>query len=278
MKTSFLETVPDLDCHVVERDGCPIHVWTGGREEGPWFVMLHGATMDHRMFNAQVEALAPHVRLLVWDARAHGRSQPIGAGFSIARCTHDLLAVLDALSIDTAVVCGQSLGGYIAQELWRAAPQRVDALVLIGTTPLFKAYSGLEVFLLRASLPLFRIWPYGSLTRTIARQTAVTPAARAYALQACRQLTRADFLTVWEAVSLAVDRHGREDVAFDLPVLLLHGDQDRTGTIRRDMPRWAPELPRATYQVIPDAGHNANQDNPDATNAAILRFVQQAVR
>jgi pimeloyl-ACP methyl ester carboxylesterase len=56
---------------------------------------MHGATMDHRMFNAQVRALAPHYRVLVWDARGHGQSQPMGAGFSLERCAGDMLAVLD---------------------------------------------------------------------------------------------------------------------------------------------------------------------------------------
>lgn len=38
---------------------------------------MHGATLDHRMFNAPVEAFAPEYRLLVWDARGHGQSQSI---------------------------------------------------------------------------------------------------------------------------------------------------------------------------------------------------------
>jgi pimeloyl-ACP methyl ester carboxylesterase len=67
-------------------------------------------------------------------------------------------------------------------------------------------------------------------------------------------------------------------LSFDIPLLLLHGEYDRAGTIRRDMPQWARQEKTATYRVIPDAAHNANQDNPEFTNQAILAFLQQTVR
>ena len=94
-------------------------------------------------------------------------------------------------------------------------------------------------------------------------------------LQAARQIPRANFLTIWQAVSLAVDEQGDPALRFDVPLLLLHGDHDRAGAVRRDMPHWARQQPRATYQVIPDAAHNANQDNPEFTNRAILAFLQR---
>lgn len=56
-----------------------------------------------------------------------------------------------------------------------------------------------------------------------------------------------------------------------------HGDHDRAGAIRRDMPLWAEQEPHAVYQVIPNAAHNANQDNPVFTNQAILAFLQENV-
>lgn len=275
--TDYLNTPPRLSEHTLLRVGCPLHYWTGGAAGRPLIACLHGATMDHRMFNAQVEALAPHYRVLTWDARGHGKSQPIGAGFSLARCAEDLLAILDAEGVDQAILCGQSLGGYIAQHLYRLAPDRVRALILIGTTPIAKAYSRWEIWALKASLPLFRLWPYGHFTQTIARMHGRRPEVQAYMRQAARQIPRADFLTIWEAVSLAVNERGDPALRFAVPLLLLHGDHDRAGAIRRDMPWWARQEPDATYQVIPDAAHNANQDNPEFTNQAILTFLQQQI-
>ena len=186
--TDTLTTPTILSEHTLLRAGCPLHYWVGGQADRPLIACLHGATMDHRMFNAQVEALAPHYRVLTWDARGHGQSQPIGADFSLTRCAEDLLAILDAEGVDQAILCGQSLGGYIAQHIYRLAPERVRALIIIGSTPITKAYSRWEIWALKASLPLFRLWPYGHFTQTIARIHGRRPEVQAYMLQAARQI------------------------------------------------------------------------------------------
>ncbi|MCA9969126.1 MAG: alpha/beta hydrolase [Anaerolineales bacterium] len=268
-----LHTPDTLTPHVLQRGGCPLHYWTGGTAVRPLVVLLHGATMDHRMFNAQVAALLPHYRVLVWDAPGHGRSRPLGAQFTLESCARDLLAVLDAEGVETAVIAGHSFGGYIAQTVYRLAPARVRALVIIGATSIAEAYSRFEIAALKFSLRLFRIWPYGNLLNTIGRGTAVTPAAQAYARHAAGQIPKADFLTIWRAVTLAIDSRGRPDARIAVPLLLLHGDGDSRGTIRRDMPRWAAAAPHAVYHVIPSAGHNANQDNPEFTNRVLLDFL-----
>lgn len=272
--TDYLSAPAILSEHTLLREGCPLHYWVGGAAGRPLIAFLHGATMDHRMFNAQVEALAPYYRVLTWDARGHGRSRPMGAAFSLQRCAEDMLAILDAEGMEQAVLCGQSLGGYIAQHIYRLAPQRVLALILIGTTPIAKAYSRQDIWALQASLPLFRLWPYGHFTQTVARSTARKHHVQAYALQAMRQIPKDDFVAIWQAVTVAVDERGDPSLRFDVPMLLLHGEHDRAGTIRRDMPEWAQQEPWAVYCVIPDAAHNANQDNPAFTNRAILDFLQ----
>lgn len=269
----FLNTPAKLTPHVLQRDGCPLHYWLGGPAERPLLVFMHGATMDHRMFNAQVEALVADYRVLVWDARGHGRSQPIGVSFSLTQCAQDMLAILDELGVAQAILCGQSLGGYIAQHIYRHAPERVRAMIIIGSTPIAKAYSRWEIWALKASLPLFRLWPYNHFTRTIAHSTALTPVVQAYALQAARQINRTDFATIWQAVTLAVDEKGDPTFRIDVPLLLLHGDKDRAGTIRRDMPLWAKWEKEVVYQIIPNASHNANQDNPEFTNQVIQAFL-----
>jgi pimeloyl-ACP methyl ester carboxylesterase len=233
--------------------------------------------MDHRMFNAQVEALLTDYRVLVWDARGHGKSKPLGNRFSLDICVGDLLAILDEIRVDQAVLVGQSLGGYIAQGVYSRAPERVLAMVIIGATPLGKAYGSLEVWMLRATLPLFTIWPYRHLTKVMAQNTARTEEARRYALEACRQVERRDFLAIWKAVTELVDQRGRPGFPVKVPLLLVHGEHDRAGTILRDMPEWAQVEPEATYRVIPGAGHNANQDNPAATNEILLEFLRERV-
>lgn len=274
---NYAATPPGLTGHVLERGGCPLHYWVGGAPDRPLVVFTHGATMDHRMFNAQAPALLERYRVLVWDVRGQGRSQPIGAGFSLTGCADDLAAILDAEGAAQAVLVGQSLGGYISQYFYLAHPERVRAMVIIGATDIAQAYSRLDMLGLKASLPLIGLWPYGHFTRTVAKTTAQRPEVRAYALEAIRQIPRADFLTIWKAVTLAISAEGIPGHRIRVPLLLTHGDRDANGSIRRDAPGWASREPDVEYVVIPAAAHNANQDNPDFFNRTLLDFLARRV-
>ena len=277
MPTNWLDTPTILEPHVLQRRGCPIHYWTAGSADRPVVVFMHGATMDHRMFNAQVAVVAEMYRVVVWDAPGQGQSQPIGDSFTLQECAEDLFAILDQEAVDSAVLVGQSLGGYIAQVAYLAQPARVRAMAIIGSTCIALSYTRAEIWALKATLPLFNLWPYGHLRRTIAQSTALQPGVQAYAQAAVDQISRADFLTIWKAVSLAVDQTGIPGHHIAVPFLLTHGDQDKTGSIRKQAPTWAAYEPDCRYHVIPDAGHNANQDNPADFNAVLMEFLREVV-
>jgi pimeloyl-ACP methyl ester carboxylesterase len=271
----YKHTPAGLTGHILERQGCPIHYWLGGPEDRPLLVMMHGATVDHRMFNAQAADLMGDYRVLVWDARGHGKSQPIGDGFDILTCARDMLAILDSLGVEKAILIGQSMGGLIGQHLYRTAPERVRAMVVIGTTPIAKGYPKMEVLALKATMPLFNLWPYKHFIKTVANAIGLKQETRDYALEAIAQIEHRDFLTIWKAVTLIVDEKGIPEFVHDIPLLLIHGDADKSGTIARDMPLWAAWEPDVTYDVIPNAAHNANQDNPEAANKIIREFLSK---
>jgi 3-oxoadipate enol-lactonase len=278
MAADYSTTPAGLTQHVLQRHGCPIHYWIGGDSSRPLVVLLHGATMDHRMFNDQVTVLLPNYRVLVWDAPGHGDSQPSGVDISLALYADDVLAIVASLGVNQFVVIGQSMGGYIAQYLYKQAPQRLLAMVIIGAIPIAKPYSTLEVLTLKVSAPLLNLWPYENFSQAIAKQIAITEPVQRYALDAIRRVPRDEFRRIWKAVTLVISSEGMPDLKFNLPLLLVHGVQDTTGTIKRDMPLWAKETPRAEFHIIPEAGHNANQDNPDVMNRLMLDFLSRTVK
>jgi len=271
----YTKTSSTLTQHTFEHDGCPLHYWLSGQSDRPTVVMMHGATMDHRMFNAQVEALQSDYHVLVWDARGHGKSQPTGKAITLDVFADDMLAILDHEGIDSCILMGQSLGGYIAQTIYQHAPDRVMAMIIIGATPIAKPYSFIEVFALKATLPLFNWMPYGYFSKLTANNTAITPDVQAYALKAVQQIPQDEFLTIWKSVTLAIDTQGKPDFHIDVPLLLVHGDKDKAGTIKRDMPWWQTHDTHAEFHIIPSTGHNANQDNPPVTNQLILDFLSR---
>jgi pimeloyl-ACP methyl ester carboxylesterase len=248
--------------------------WTSpGPGSGPELVFLHGAFMDHREFNAQVPVFAGTHRVLVLDARGHGQSRPGGVKrMSVEDLVDDVIAVLDDAAVRRPVVVGQSLGAYIAQHLARRQANRVHALALVGTTPIFRPARRHEELALRAMTPIFGIWPSRNLARVTADSCARTEDARRYMHTRMSSVTPDDLRAVWPAVGSSVSSRGF-DLARDLPVLLTHGQHDNTGTIARDSRYWARQRPEITYQAIPGAGHNANQDNPAFFNHLLKDFL-----
>jgi 3-oxoadipate enol-lactonase len=106
--------------------------YTDSGGDGPAVVFSHGFLMDHTMFDPQVTALAPHYRVITWDQRGHGDTRTTGA-FTYWDSAADVLALLDHLGVERAVLAGMSQGGFLSLRAALAAPDRVRALVLIDS-------------------------------------------------------------------------------------------------------------------------------------------------
>jgi len=118
----------------------PRHLVLGDRQltidvqgDGPGILFIHGFPMDRTLWRPLVAGLVGWRRVAP-DLAGFGLSDPFpDSQATIARYADDLVRVLDDQRVDRAVVCGLSLGGYIAFQLWRAHRDRVRAFVLIST-------------------------------------------------------------------------------------------------------------------------------------------------
>ena len=258
----------------VERAGSQLHYWTVGPADAPLVVCTHGASMDHRLFEPQREALLDAgYQLLVWDMRGHGLSKPMGPEFSVAAATDDLRAVLYAAGVNEVTLVGHSFGGFVSQEFIYRYPDRVRALVTIGSSDITASGPNREELLLAASPYLFKALPDSLRRRLVAQTTALRPSVREYAYNATSQLSKDEFYQVWHAVA----DHPRPEREYQIPCpfLLTHGEKDIVGTIAKHAPAWAEREPNAVYQVIDEAGHNANQDNPRDFNNVLCEFLHE---
>lgn len=103
---------------------------TGGK--GPAVILSHGFLMDHTMFDAQVAALRATHRVVTWDERGFGGTHAPG-DFTYWDSANDVLALMDHLGIEKAVVGGMSQGGFLSLRVALTAPERVEALILLDT-------------------------------------------------------------------------------------------------------------------------------------------------
>jgi 3-oxoadipate enol-lactonase len=251
-----------------------IHYWAAGPDDAPTVVLTHGVTLDHGTYTEQVPALLEAgYRVVTWDMRGHGLSQPMGDRFSVQGTADDLRALLDELGIDRAVLVGQSFGGTAIQELYRQHPERVVALVLVGAPALGEPMPRLQRVLSRARPTLLRLWPEGSLRRTLPVYMSKKAAVQRYVEKATRPLSKDDFVAVTEAaVEGLLDLPPLE--AVHVPVLVTLGDGEMA-LVARMIRAWPERNPQVLIEQVEDAGHLANQDNPEAFNRILLEFLRR---
>jgi pimeloyl-ACP methyl ester carboxylesterase len=234
---------------------------------GTPLILLHGWTLDHRMWQPQVAGLADNFRLVMPDRRGHARAS---APPDLAREAEDVQAIADALGLAAFALCGLSQGAVVAVDTARRFPGRVSALVVAGA-PLPALAPREEVIDLAALRALAASGDFPGLRAAWGEHPLMrthTPAAAALAAQMLADYDGRDLLAGGEAPEIT-----REDcAALAMPVLSLAGEWDTPW--RRACARTLAETaPRGQHALIDAAGHLANLDNPLQFNRILRDFL-----
>lgn len=254
---------------VLERNGFDIHYWTSGKTDAPLVVFTHGATIDHHEWETTLRLVGEQFHILAWDVRGHGLSRP--ASFKLQDAVMDLLAILDTLQVERAIFVGHSMGGNLHQELVFQYPERVTAMIFLDCTWNFQKLSALETFSLSIAEPIFKIYPYKMLINQSLAVTATSQALQAFLRPAMESLSKNEFVQILMETSCCL--HYEPGYKIGKPLLLMVGDKDTTGNIRKVMPTWAEYEPDCRLVIIPHAKHAANLDNPDFFHRELLNFL-----
>lgn len=244
---------------------------------GPCVLFAHGFPLDHAMWQPQFEALHGTHRVIVPDLRGFGSSDTTPGVVTMECFADDLAELLDALSIRGPVTfCGLSMGGYIAWQFWRRHPQRVASLVLCDTRA---APDSAEAGQGRLDT-----------AEKVLRQGRI-PLVRAMIPKLFSQATRENNPEMIEDVRQMIGRASPEGIAaalrgmaqredareyldqIDRPTLIIVGQEDEISPVE-EMTTIAEAIPNAEFAVIPNAGHMAPLENPEATNAVLLKFLE----
>jgi pimeloyl-ACP methyl ester carboxylesterase len=246
----------------LNRDGVEIYYEVHG--QGTPVLLSHGYSATSQMWAGQVEALAKDHQLITWDMRGHGQSDyPADQGaYSEAASVADMAAILDAVGAEKAVIGGLSLGGYMSLAFHLAHPQRCLALLIIDTGPGYRKDEPRDGWNANALRTAARYESEGLAalgTRSAETRVAQHRNAEGLAKAARGMLTQKDARVINSLPDIKV------------PSIVVVGANDTPFLAASDY--MAAKIPGAKKAVIPDAGHAANIDQPQAFNAALLGFL-----
>jgi len=249
---------------------------------GPPIVFLHGVGATKRMWAPQIAMLSERFRCIALDYRGYGESETPpessltadardAKAISRAAYARDVIAVLDAEDIQTAHICGCSLGGVVALETYDAKPARVKSLALVDT---FAFYPGGV-----ASIDE-RI---ANLDKLGIKEFAKTRAPGIHKPDAPKELVDgsvADMasipLSVYKASTRATWTGDYRALLsrVSVPAEVFWGELDTTIAPHELSEELANGIPTCSGVVrVPHAGHVSNLDNPEFFNLALEAFL-----
>jgi pimeloyl-ACP methyl ester carboxylesterase len=240
--------------------------------EGPPLVLVHGATVDSRMWQPQLAGLADEFTVVAWDEPGAGRSSDVPADFGLADYARCLAALIGALGLGPAHVAGLSWGGTVALELYRHHAELVLTLILVDTYAGWKGSLPEEE--VRARVELYRravAAPAGEFDPTPPGLFAGDPPAEFVSLMAAMaaDVRRESMSTALSLMAEADQRDLLPRIA--VPTLLIWGERDARSPLTVAH-QFEQAIPGAQLVVIPGAGHLSNLEQPEPLNDAVRAF------
>jgi pimeloyl-ACP methyl ester carboxylesterase len=246
--------------------------------DGPALVLLQGFMASRPIWKWQIEAFAPHYRVITMDNRDAGESDPEPATYTVAAMADDVAGLLDSLNIERATVLGHSMGGYIALAFAERHPARLDKLILVSTSALAGGALG------RPSPTYNRDrWIDDPVERTFQRYGAMTSPGyfdtRQDQLRAIAETARGNRMTFEAMMRQSDSAFNSHDARGALPnitapTLVIHGTVDPTIPLSAGR-RMADAIPGAQFVEFADVGHLPHLERTEEFNRIVLDFLAE---
>jgi pimeloyl-ACP methyl ester carboxylesterase len=248
-----------------------------GEDNSLAIVFIHAFPFCNRMWDKQVEALQGQYRVVVPDLRGFGYSEPGDGLYTIDTHVSDLISIIDSLQLEKPVICGLSMGGYIALRALELYQPKFKGAVIADT----KSEADTNPFKLKRfeQIQMIRNGQRENFTEGFVK-TAVSEknyTEKPELVDFLRKMIgwQKDLTIISALLTLAARTDTTESLEkLDLPLLVMAGKDDRLTP---------PEFAKIIYgktknseiKIIPDAGHLPNLENPDEFNKALLDFLKQ---
>jgi non-heme chloroperoxidase len=269
---------------ITTKDGTELYYKDWG--EGPVVTFSHGWPLSADMWDGQMLFLAQHgFRTVAHDRRGHGRSSQPSSGNDLNGYADDLAEVIETLDLHDVTVVGHSTGGgEVARYVGRHGTSRVAKIVLISAVPpgLAKsdanpeglpqeAIEGLLAGLMKDRSQFYRdlaIQFYGANRPGAEVSQGILDAFWAWSMQSGLKNS------IGSVTSLGESDFTEDLERFDVPTLLLHGEDDQIVPVQISAKRSAKIIKDARDVYYPGAPHGITATHQDEINAELLTFLQ----
>jgi 3-oxoadipate enol-lactonase len=242
---------------------------------GSAVLFLHGFPFNRSLWREQVEILAPHFRVIAPDLRGHGQTSVTEGLVTMEAMAQDVIALLDALEISEAAVCGLSMGGYVALALYRLVPSRVSALVLADTRAVADTEEGKQNRELQAQRALQEgmapiadaMLPKLVGPLTVAKRPDVVARVR-------EMILKTDPTGAAAAQRGMAQRPDQTDLLshINVPTLIIVGENDQL-TPLAESEKMHRLIDGSRLEIIEGAGHVSNLEQAEAFNRVLADFL-----
>lgn len=232
-------------------------------------IFTHGASWNNMQWKKQIEFFKDSYKVITWDVRGHGHSSLPDGPVHSDDFSADLIALMDHLNLEQAILCGLSMGGHISLQTAIKYPNRVKSLILIGTpcSNTLSLYEKIVVPINRFSSRFISMALSAKLQAKILSK--FNPDNYDYIVDAFSKINKSDWLRIWGSVTRMESKNDLHKVL--CPTLLLIGDHD--SLTNKHQPFMLQRIKNAKLITIPNAHHGTNLDNPVAVNESIIKFI-----
>jgi 3-oxoadipate enol-lactonase / 4-carboxymuconolactone decarboxylase len=247
-----------------------IHVQIDGPKGAAPLLLVHSLGTSLHVWDEQAAALSRSFRVIRADLRGHGLTTLVPGPGSIAQYAQDMLAVLDALGIQSAHVGGLSIGGVVAQSIAFQAPARVRSLILCDTAMVLPPPEGWHARAAAVRQDGMAVLADAVMARWVTPGFLTSPAAMG--LRAMLLRTPAEGYA-GAAEALAAADLTADTATLTMPTLIIVGDQD-VATPVTSAHAMHEAIAGSRLVVLPGAAHIPTVEQPDAVTAAMRGFLE----
>jgi len=253
---------------------------TGKQEESQTIVLVHGFPFSSEMWKGQLTHLQQmNLRIITYDIRGLGQTEVGDGQYSIELFVDDLIALLDYLKVQNAILCGFSMGGYIALRAIERNPDRFNALILCDTTS--QADSNEAKIRRFNSIKIVKDkgvsqFAEGFLKAVFTPETFVK---RPNIVDELRKIviSNSPIGICGSLLAMAARTDTTDGLSkIQVPSLIMVGQEDAV-TPPSAAQTMNDRIPNSKLQIIPNAAHMSNVENPLVFNEHLAKFVANTI-